>query len=41
VRVLVWIVNISNIVMVIFVLINQRLKHLMWYIILLVFWCWF
>jgi len=41
VRVLVWIVNISNIVMVIFVLINQRLKHLMWYIILLVLWCWF
>ena len=40
VSVLVCIVHISKIIEIIFVFVNQRLQHLMWNIILLIFWWW-
>ena len=39
-RVLVWVVHISKIIEVIFVFVNQWLKHLMWHLILLILWWW-
>jgi len=39
--VLVCIVHVSKIIEVIFVFVNQWLKHLMWHLILLILWWWF